>query len=339
MKMKTKFSKHALILAVLCGTAWALGPQAVAQTPPGLEIEMAAGQAHLTVTGQAGTTCQIQWTEDLSPTGRWSHLAHNVIGSSPSTIIDSTSASATRRYYRAVWTPGTNLVWISPGTFTMGSPTNEVDRWDDEGPQTVVTLTRGFWMGKYEVTQAEYLDVVGTNPSYHTGDLSRPVEQVTWFDATNYCGLLTQRERTAGRIPATSVYRLPTEAEWEYTCRGGTTTRFNYGDDPGYTNLTNYAWYSANSGNRLRPVGQKLPNGWGLYDMHGNVFEWCQSFWGSTLPGGTVVDPQGPATGSRRVIRSGYWGSSGRGSRSALRDNDYPDTKHFGVGFRVVLAP
>ena len=181
-------------------------------------------------------------------------------------------------------------------------------------------------MGKYEVTQGEYLAVMGSNPSYFqppnaTADTNRPVEWVTWYDATNYCSQLTQRERLAGRIGTNSVYRLPTEAEWEYACRGWTSTRFSYGDDLGYTNLTNYAWYGDNSGGTTHPVGQKLPNPWGLYDMHGNVWEWCQDRYGD-YPGGIALDPQGPATGSYRVIRGGgwlYWRGIARYCRSALR--------------------
>src|SRR6266566_9619431 len=186
----------------------------------------------------------------------------------------------------------TNMVFIPPGTFRMGSPTNEVDRYDMEGPQTAVTISRGYWMGKCEVTQGEYLAVMASNPSFITGDTNRPVEQVTWYDATNYCGVLTQREQAAGRIAADSVYRLPWEAEWEYACRAWTSTRFSYGDDPGYTNLTNYAWYKGNSGSTTHPVGQKLPNPWGLYDMHGNVWEWCQDLWSCNLPGGIDLDTQ-----------------------------------------------
>ena len=140
-------------------------------------------------------------------------------------------------------TPILNMVWIKPGTFVMGSPASEVGRNSDEGPQTVVTLTKGFWMGHHEVTQGEYQSLMNTNPSSYSGDLSLPVETVSWIDATNFCWVLTQREQVAGRLPAGWVYRLPTEAEWEYCCRSLTTTRFYYGDDPGYTSLTNYAWY------------------------------------------------------------------------------------------------
>ena len=201
---------------------------------------------------------------------------------------------------------------------------------------------------------------MGSNPSWLNGDrtaygetnygtdLSRPVEEVSWNDATNYCGQLTQRERAAGRIATNSGYRLPTEAEWEYACRGWTSTRFSYGDDPGYmtpegvtvgyTNLTNYAWYSDNSSGTTHPVGQKLPNPWGLYDMHGNVWEWCQD-WFETYPGGIALDPQGPATGSYRVIRGGLWIVIARRCRSAIRSLNYPDYRSTFIGFRVVLAP
>jgi formylglycine-generating enzyme required for sulfatase activity len=217
-----------------------------------------------------------------------------------------------------------------------------------------VTISRGFWMAKYEVTQGEYLAVMGSNPSWFNGDhtsaegqnygtdLSRPVETVSWDDATNYCSQLTQRERAAGRIGTNSVYRLPTEAEWEYACRAWTSTRLSYGDDPGYTNLTNYAWWDANSGGTTHPVGQKLPNPWGLYDMHGNVWEWCQDWWSENLPGGMALDPPGPATGSDRMFRGGGWGGwlDNVGScRSAGRGIVDPYSGSSGLGFRVALAP
>ena len=146
----------------------------------------------------------------------------------------------------------------------MGTPTNEVDQQDNPGPQTRVTLTRGFFMGRYEVAQGEYQVVIGSNPSAFTGDTNRPVEQVSWQDATNYCTRLTTRERLAGRLPAAAAYRLPTEAEWEYASRAGSMNRFSYGNDPEYTELINYAWYTANSGGTTHAVGGKLPNRWGF---------------------------------------------------------------------------
>lgn len=254
-----------------------------------------------------------------------------------------------------------NMVWIPPGTFRMGSPEDEVDRQENEGPQTQVTLTKGFWMGKYEVTQGEYLEVMGSNPSWFNGvrhwdpeseteidvdygtDLNRPVEMLNWDDAVAYCAALTERERLAGRIAPNSVYRLPTEAEWEYACRAWTSTRFSYGDDPGYTNLTNYAWYGDNSERQTHPVGQKLPNPWGLHDMHGNVSEWCQDWFGN-YAGGIALDPQGPEAGSipRRVFRGGVWGGwTGYAGycRSAYRNAPGPERWGSRIGFRAVLAP
>ncbi|MBI4325893.1 MAG: formylglycine-generating enzyme family protein, partial [Chloroflexi bacterium] len=186
--------------------------------------------------------------------------------------------------------------WIPPGQFLMGSPAGEQDRESDEGPQTLVTLSRGFWIGQHEVTQGEYLAVMGSNPSRFTGDLSRPVEQVSWSEATNYCGKLTEQERAAGRLPGGWVYRLPTKAEWEYAARAGTTTRFSFGDDPGYTILGEYSWFAGNSGSSTHAVQSKRPNLRGLYDMQGNVWEWCWDRYVAWLPGGSLTDPAGPAT-------------------------------------------
>jgi formylglycine-generating enzyme required for sulfatase activity len=192
---------------------------------------------------------------------------------------DVTSSASPQKFYRVLLqVPPANMVFVPPNTFRMGSPTNEVDRNSDEGPQTTVTLSRGFWIGQYEVTQGEYLSVMNMNPSPFPGDLSRPVSGVNWQDATNYCVKLTQREVAAERIPAGSQYRLPTEAEWECAARAGTTTRFSYGEDPAYASLGSHAWYASNSGFTPHPVGQKLPNPWGLYDMEGNVVKWCQEF-------------------------------------------------------------
>jgi formylglycine-generating enzyme required for sulfatase activity len=334
----------------LCLSFCAVGLPLAAQTPLGLNLQLDAGQAQLTITGAVDTVCQIQWTDNFSATSRWFHLEHAVLASSPVLVTDSTASVATNRYYRAVWTPNTNFVWISPGTFTMGSPSNEAGRSIIEGPQAAVTISQGFWMGKCELTQEDYLAVVGSNPSYFNGDrsgppdndqdygidLTRPVEQVSWHDATNYCARLTELERIAGRIPTNYVYRLPTEAEWEYACRAGTTTRFYYGDDPGYTNLTNYAWYFDNS-DMTHSVGQLLPNAWGLYDMAGNVWEWCQD-WYDAYPDGSRTDPQGAVTGTSRLWRGGGWFRIAQYCRSARRFNNLPTYTYDGLGFRVVLA-
>jgi formylglycine-generating enzyme required for sulfatase activity len=237
--------------------------------------------------------------------------------------------------------PAQGMVWIKPGTFLMGSRVGELGRSTNE-TQHPVTLTKGFWMGVHEVTQAEYTAVIGSNPSFFTGNTNRPVETVSWNNAVAYCVALTTAERTAGRIPATWEYRLPTEAEWEYCCRAGArTTRFGYGDDLAATSLGDYAWYSANSGGTTHPVEQKRPNAWGLMDMHGNVFEWClDSTDGGDYPGGStaVTDPRS-VTGSNRVQRGGDWDFGAFYARCAVRDFSFPDAAFNYFGFRAVLAP
>lgn len=236
------------------------------------------------------------------------------------------------------------LVWIKPGTFLMGSPTNEADRQANEGPQTQVTLSQGFWMSRYETTQEEYLAVMGSNPASTTGDLKRPVEQVSWDDTTNYCAKLTARERTAGRLPAGYVYRLPTEAEWEYACRAGTSTATAYGNSISSTQANfngDYPYNGAAKGpylGKTTKVGSYAPNAWGLCDMHGNVLEWFLDWYG-TYPGGSVTDPRGPTTGSYRGARGGCCYGSASICRTAYRSFSWPGDKYNAVGFRPVLAP
>jgi formylglycine-generating enzyme required for sulfatase activity len=187
----------------------------------------------------------------------------------------------------------TEMVWIPQGTFIMGGSSDDPDADPDELPQREVMISQSFWMGKYPVTQAEYAQVMGVNPSFFRGvrdwptantdygdEPRRPVESVSWEDAMAYCAARTELERAEGRIPANMSYRLPTEAEWEYASRAGTTTRFSYGDDPDYAELDDHGWYMGNSDLRTHPVGQKLPNAWGLYDMHGHVWEWCLDWYG-----------------------------------------------------------
>src|SRR5262249_41990348 len=176
-----------------------------------------------------------------------------------------------------------------------------------EGPQTGVTVTKGFWIGKYEVTQAEYLALIGADPSSFLGQLTSPIDTVSWSEARNYCATLTVQERQAGRLPTGYAFRLRTEAEWEFAARGGTTTRFSYGDDPGYVSLDGYAWFGSNSGAATHQVGTKSLNPSGLGDMHGNVWEWCLDWYANSYSGGNVTDPKGPAAGSARVIRGGSW--------------------------------
>jgi formylglycine-generating enzyme required for sulfatase activity len=267
-------------------------------------------------------------------------VATNLLGSV--NFHDVTANGFPQKFYQALLQgPLPNMVFIPPSTFTMGTPTNEANRHADEGPQTTVTISHGFWMGKYEVTQREYLAVVDSNPSGFPGDLDRPVESVSWLDATNYCALLTRQELAVGHIPPGSHYRLPTEAEWECAARAGTTTRFSYGNDPNFTGLTNHAWYWFNSGFGTHPVGQKLPNPWGLYDMEGNVLEWTLDWYGP-YPGGSVTDPQGPASNVQgvKVIRGGAWDAGEADCRSGRRltEGVHPFIHDFILGFRVALV-
>ena len=322
------------VITIAVGLAGCLmsEPWATAQTPAGLDLQVYAG---LSITGRVGAVYSVEYVTDLARTNSWRCLEFLQLPASPWLWADKSAPATGRRFYRAEeYTPPTNMVFIPPGTFRMGSSTNEVDRDVNEGPQTAVTISRGFWMGKYEVIQGEYLALIGSNPSQYKGDPNRPVEWLTWADAKAYCATLTDRERAAGRIGNNVVYRLPTEAEWEYACRAWTSTRFSHGDDPGYTNLTNYGWYSDNCGGTTHPVGQKLPNPWGLYDMHGNVWEWCQDSLGS-YAGGIALDPMGPGTASIGAFRGGFYGDFARYTRSASRGIGGGG----GIGFRVVLAP
>lgn len=244
------------------------------------------------------------------------------------------------RFFRVVKRAGTlqpvaGMVPIPAGTFTMGSPPGEVGRNADEGPQTHVTLTKAFWLGRHKVTQAEYQSVLGVNPSNWVGE-DLPVERVSWNDAVAYCEQLTQREREAGRLPPGWEYRLPTEAQWEYACRAGTTTRFSFGDAD--ADLGKYAWYDANSSGRTHPVGQKSSNPWGLSDLHGDVWEWCADLYGP-YRGGSVTDPTGLGTGFYRVVRGGAWNTGARDCRSAVRDWYFPLRTYRFIGFRVALVP
>jgi formylglycine-generating enzyme required for sulfatase activity len=225
---------------------------------------------------------------------------------------------------------GLKLVVIPAGTFKMGSPDDEPDRGDDEGPQTQVTITKDFFLGSTDVTQGQYETVMGTNPSdFKIVGKDAPVETVSWADAVAFCQKLTERERAAGRLPAGYAFTLPTEAQWEYACRAGTIDA--YAGDP-----AEMSWYGDNSEGKTHPVATKKPNLWGLYDMSGNVYQWCLDWYGK-YPGGTVKDWTGPATGKSRVLRGGSWYYTELYCRSAYRDYD-PSFIGNSFGFRVALV-
>lgn len=239
---------------------------------------------------------------------------------------------------------GMKLVLISPGQFQIGSSQKEIDQvareanggWEvgripHEGPQRSVQISQPFYLGMYEVTESEYQEVMGTNPSQVQGGPDSPVEAVSWNDAMEFCQRLTElpAERAASR-----GYRLPSEAEWEYACRAGATGRYCFGNDK--SELDDYGWVACEGKN---PVGQKRPNTWGLYDMHGNVWEWCADWYGqdyySILP---PNDPTGPAYGTKRVFRGGSFGNGEVHARCAFRQYGEPGRRNSSIGFRVVMT-
>ena len=245
---------------------------------------------------------------------------------------------------------GMKFVLIPKGTFLMGSPPDEVGSSDDER-QHEVTLTRDFYLGVYEVTQAQYKKVMGKNPSYFTGDkvaerhpqtgrfvkdvdsANHPVDNVSHDAAVEFCRRLSELpdEKAAGRR-----YRVPTEAEWEYACRAGSKTAFSFGNEA--ADLGSHAWYSANSNEMTHAVGGKKPNAFGLYDMHGNVWEWCSDWYDEKYYASSpATDPTGPDSGSFRVLRGGSWDVAPDYVRCAGRNNGTPVNRFTNVGIRVVL--
>jgi formylglycine-generating enzyme required for sulfatase activity len=250
---------------------------------------------------------------------------------------------------------GLDMKWIPAGSYTMGSPGNEVDRMPTEGPATKVTFPVGFWAGRFDVTQAQYQAIMGENPSEfgHDAPDRYPVEKVSWFDAREFTQKLTEREKAAGRLPTGYEYRLPTEAEWEYFARAGTTTPFSFGDHAdqtkgnfkgSYPSASESDLTSNHSINGTTPVGTYPPNAWGLYDVHGNVREWVLDAYKARLPGGEVTAPalENGTDNARRLYRGGSWGDYARDTRSAWRDPGQgvrPETVSNQIGLRVVLAP
>ena len=214
---------------------------------------------------------------------------------------------------------------IPAGEFMMGSPESDDDAASVSRPQHKVRITKPFYLGVYEVTQAEYEKVMGENPSKFKG-ATNPVERVSWDDAVEFCKRLSTKEG--------KTYRLPTEAEWEYACRAGTTTEYTFGDDP--ASLVEYAWDEGNSDGKTHAVGEKKPNAWGLYDMHGNVCEWCADWYAPDYYAVSPTDdPPGPQTASHRVGRGGSWYDTAGNCVSSLRFGFVPSPRSANLGFRV----
>jgi len=243
---------------------------------------------------------------------------------------------------------GIKLCWCPAGTFRMGSPVGETGRRDDEA-QVDVTLSKGFWMGKYEVTQRQWIDVMGAlrgSRRVGNGD-DFPVYWISYLDAEEFCRRLTQRSRTAGSIPKQWEFRLPTEAQWEYACRAGTTTAFSFGATLSQTQANFGRWEEGQDESpdpSAEPVGSYPPNRWGLHDMHGNEFEWCRDWYHRQLPGG--IDPdcsdvRGEPNRDRtysRVRRGGAWTDQAFACRSAFRLRFEPERSANHIGFRVALV-
>ena len=279
-----------------------------------------------------------------------------------------------------------DMVWIPPGEFTMGSPGTEPGRRPDEGPQTRVTLTKGFWLGKTLVTVGQWKKIMGTDvrgqlvkqinddtpydlygkkqtlrdlmkwsrdeaPATYLGNEGDdlPMYFVRWNDAMEFSRRLAEHDRAGGRLPAGYEYNLPGEAQWEYACRAGTTDA-TYAGPSNAALLDKIAWYDQNSaagysGRRVGPtrsgprdVGQKERNAWGLYDMYGNIWQWCRDWYGP-YPGGSITDPTGPANGTVRVNRGGSFGSDASSERSACRAANPPPEASAYRGFRLALCP
>lgn len=283
-------------------------------------------------------------------------ISRELVGSIEADITtEGTIAGETRKFYLTE-SENIQMCWIPPGKFMMGSPLDEPLRVADER-QHLAELTKGFWMAKYAVTQEEWFAVMGTRPSAFgkqgklmnvlsgTGDhwKALPVESVSWMDI---CG---NNNRTGGflekinsKVPRGWRFDLPSETQWEYACRAGTTTAFNNGGGLARfsslwsRNLSKLGWYRENNSEKIHPVGKKMPNIWGLHDMHGNVWEWCSNSYYDYPKGGTL-DPIGPSVGEGRVNRGGGWASGPKQCRSAFRSWDKEEFSSKRLGFRLIL--
>ena len=300
-------------------------------------------EAHDARDGNLTANVTVTGTVDVNSTGTYV-LTYSVADAAGNT--DSKTRTVTVTGARSVdlnATVAMDMLWVPAGTFTMGSPTSEPGRGTNENEHNV-SLTKGFYLGKYEVTQAQYEAVMTGNtnslsptPSEWPGNPNRPVEKVSWDDVQVFLTRLNAQQ--AANLPAGWAYVLPTESQWEYACRAGTTTAYSWGNTIVSSNA-NYNWDGAgttgNDFKQTRDVGQYAANPWGFFDMHGNVWEWTADRYQAAYPtGNPVVDPTGPASGSLRVLRGGSWNDGGPHIRSAKRHSHAPSYRYNSLGFRV----
>lgn len=229
--------------------------------------------------------------------------------------IDSSSSASP-----ALFVPPTNMIAVKAGDFIRNG--------------TSVSVDHDFWLGKFEVTQAEFSRVMGRNPSHFQGDENRPVEKISYLDAEGYCKALTEIESAAGRLPSGLEYRLPTEAEWELACLAGSTNRFSFGNSPDVAN--EFAWTAENSDGTSHPVGRKTPNDWGFYDMHGNVWEWCSDWF--TAPRGLPAGPKAVPPRTFKIFKGGGWNQDAEFAGAANRFMMSPSQGIHFVGFRIAIG-
>ena len=222
-----------------------------------------------------------------------------------------------------IFNPSIRMVAVDPGRYVRVTDI-----------QQTITLTKRFWIGSYEISQTEFESVMGSNPSFFKGE-TLPVEKMKFYQAVEFCRALTLRDRKDGRIRQDMLYRLPTEAEWEFSCLGGVNTPFSFG---GLDKSGEFAWSAENGADKTQPVGGKKPNAWGLYDMHGNVWEWVVDWFAPHPKAVQLTDPAGPSGGKHKVFKGGGWSHEAKFARVTSRIMMAPDMGINFVGFRVVLS-
>jgi len=276
-----------------------------------------------TLSAARGETVSSTGTAKTQPHGVPNEVAPDLAWKNPKALAVGTAVTIVLGTNR--WT----VRWVPSGRFTMGSPLDEPNRDKDEVQHEVV-FTRGFFMAETECTQAQWMAVATHNPS-HGKAPDQPVNQVTWKEARDHCFRLTQLHRAQGLIPEGWEWDLPTEAQWEYACRAGTTGPFA-------GNLEEMAWVESNSEGKTHAVKTRKPNAWGLHDLHGSAWEWCRDWYGD-YPTNSVQDPTGPSAGNFRCYRGGSRIYGARRARSAIRGAMTPELKGDYLGFRAVLLP